>query len=69
MNWHIFAIGKPKLSFAREGVEEYAKRLRGPLASVAIEYLKPAAAKRRARHCCGAAKECIAWRWMSAGSN
>src|SRR5271170_807982 len=41
MHWHIFAIGKPKLGFAREGVDEYAKRLR-PLAGVTIEYLKPA---------------------------
>ena len=40
MNWHIFAIGKPRLGFAREGVEEYAKRLR-PLAGVIVEYLKP----------------------------
>ncbi|MGA3171157.1 MAG: 23S rRNA (pseudouridine(1915)-N(3))-methyltransferase RlmH [Chthoniobacteraceae bacterium] len=41
MNWRIFAIGKPKLGFAREGAGEYAKRLR-PLAGVTIEYLKPA---------------------------
>jgi 23S rRNA (pseudouridine1915-N3)-methyltransferase len=41
MHWHIFAIGKPRLAFAREGVEEYAKRLR-PMAGVTIEYLKPA---------------------------
>jgi 23S rRNA (pseudouridine1915-N3)-methyltransferase len=41
MQWHIFAIGKPKLSFARDGIEGYAKRLR-PMANVAIEYLKPA---------------------------
>jgi len=41
MNWFVFAIGKPKLGFAREGVGEYAKRLR-PLAGVTIEYLKPA---------------------------
>ncbi len=40
MTWHIFAIGKPKLGFAREGAAEYAKRLR-PLAGVTIEYLKP----------------------------
>lgn len=39
MNWHIFAIGKPKLGFAREGIGEYAARLRG-MASVKIEYLK-----------------------------
>ncbi len=42
MHWHVFAIGKPKLGFARDGVAEYAKRLR-PLAPVTIEYLKPAA--------------------------
>ena len=41
MHWHLFAIGKPKLGFARDGVEEYAKRLR-PLAAVSIEYIKPA---------------------------
>jgi len=41
MQWHVFAIGKPRLGFAREGVEEYAKRLR-PMAGVTIEYLKPA---------------------------
>lgn len=39
MRWHVFAIGKPKLGFARDGIEEYAKRLR-PLAAVTIEYLK-----------------------------
>jgi 23S rRNA (pseudouridine1915-N3)-methyltransferase len=41
MQWHIFAIGKPKLGFARDGIEEYAKRLR-PTAPVTVEYLKPA---------------------------
>jgi 23S rRNA (pseudouridine1915-N3)-methyltransferase len=41
MQWHVFAIGKPRLGFAREGIEEYAKRLR-PMAGVTIEYLKPA---------------------------
>ena len=39
MNWFIFAIGKPKLGFARAGVEEYAGRLRG-FAPVKLEYLK-----------------------------
>ncbi len=28
MNWRLFAIGKPKLAFARSGIEEYADRLR-----------------------------------------
>src|SRR5690242_7999521 len=40
MHWNVFAIGKPKLDFAREGIEEYAKRLR-PMADVTIEYIKP----------------------------
>lgn len=40
MQWYIFAIGKPRLNFVREAVEEYAKRLR-PMAGVTIEYLKP----------------------------
>lgn len=39
MRWHIFAIGKPKLDFARLGIEEYAARLR-PFATVTIQYLK-----------------------------
>ena len=39
MNWTVFTIGKPKLAFARAGVEEYAGRLRG-FATVAQEFLK-----------------------------
>lgn len=39
MNWHLFAIGKPKLGFAKAGVDEYVARLRG-FASVKLEYLK-----------------------------
>lgn len=39
MIWNIFAIGKPKLAFARAGVEEYAVRLRR-LAEVRTEWLK-----------------------------
>lgn len=41
MNWTLLAIGKPKLTFARDGIEEYAKRLR-PLVAVSIDYVKPA---------------------------
>jgi len=41
MTWHIYAIGKPKLGFARDGVQEYATRLRG-MADVKVEYIKPA---------------------------
>ena len=42
MRWHIFAIGKPKLDFAKLGVEEYATRLR-PFVEVRIEYVKASA--------------------------
>jgi len=41
MRWNIFAIGKPKLAFARLGIDEYAARLK-PFAPVRIEYLKAA---------------------------
>jgi 23S rRNA (pseudouridine1915-N3)-methyltransferase len=39
MRWHIFVIGKPKLDFARLGVEEYLGRLK-PFAPAEIVYLK-----------------------------
>ncbi len=39
MRWHIIAIGKPKLEYARLGIEEYAARLK-PFAPVATHYLK-----------------------------
>jgi 23S rRNA (pseudouridine1915-N3)-methyltransferase len=39
MHWRILAIGKPKLSFARSGIEEYASRLQ-PFAPVQIDYLR-----------------------------
>lgn len=39
MRWHIFAVGKPKLDFARLGIEEYAARMR-PFVPLTIEYLK-----------------------------
>src|SRR5438093_9638607 len=42
MNWHVFAVGKPRLAFARAGVEEYAARLR-PFAPVRVEFVKRAA--------------------------
>lgn len=41
MRWHIIAIGKPKLEFARLGIEEYAGRLK-PYAPVTMHYLKAA---------------------------
>ena len=39
MRWHIFAIGRPKLDFARLGIEEYAIRLK-PFVDVRLEYVK-----------------------------
>lgn len=39
MRWHILAIGKPKLEFARLGIEDYAVRLK-PFVPVTVEYLK-----------------------------
>jgi 23S rRNA (pseudouridine1915-N3)-methyltransferase len=41
MRWHIIAIGKPKLDYARQGIDEYAARLK-PFAPVAMHYLKAA---------------------------
>jgi 23S rRNA (pseudouridine1915-N3)-methyltransferase len=39
MHWRILAIGKPKLPFAREGIDEYAARMQ-PFAQVRVEYLR-----------------------------
>ncbi|MGV3533398.1 MAG: 23S rRNA (pseudouridine(1915)-N(3))-methyltransferase RlmH [Chthoniobacteraceae bacterium] len=39
MHWRILAIGKPKLEFARAGIDEYERRIR-PFAPLQIEYLK-----------------------------
>jgi 23S rRNA (pseudouridine1915-N3)-methyltransferase len=43
MRWHILAIGKPKLEYARLGIEEYVGRLK-PFAPTEISYLKASAA-------------------------
>lgn len=39
MRFHIFVIGKPKLDFAKLGVEQYAARLR-PYVPVELHFLK-----------------------------
>jgi 23S rRNA (pseudouridine1915-N3)-methyltransferase len=39
MRWHIIAVGKPKLAYARLGVEEYIARLR-PFGAIEIVWLK-----------------------------
>lgn len=42
MNWHIFAVGRPKLAFAKSGVEEYAPRVRG-FAALELSFVKASA--------------------------
>ena len=39
MRWHVLAIGKPKLEFARAGFEDYSERLR-PMTKSRIHFLK-----------------------------
>jgi len=39
MRWHILAVGKPKLDFAKLGVDEYLGRLK-PFVPAEISYLK-----------------------------
>ena len=39
MRWQVFAIGKPKLDFAKLGIEEYAARMH-QFAPVQMNYLK-----------------------------
>lgn len=41
MRWHIVVIGKPKLEYARLGVEEYLGRLK-PFTPVDVSYVKAA---------------------------
>jgi 23S rRNA (pseudouridine1915-N3)-methyltransferase len=41
MNWRIVTIGKPKLSYAAEGMAEYLKRI-APFARMEILPIKPA---------------------------
>jgi 23S rRNA (pseudouridine1915-N3)-methyltransferase len=48
MRWHLFAIGKPRLEYARLGVAEYAARLK-PFVPVTIDYLKGSAAAAESR--------------------
>ena len=39
MRWHVITIGKPKLEYARLGMEEYLGRLR-PFVPTTIEFVK-----------------------------
>ncbi len=39
MRWHIFAIGKPRLEFARLGIDEYAARLK-PFVPSEVHFVK-----------------------------
>lgn len=42
MRWHLLAIGRPKLVFAKAGVDEYAKRI-AVQAALTLQFLKPSA--------------------------
>jgi len=39
MNWHVFVIGKPKLAFAKVGMEDYVRRIQ-PFAPLVVDCLK-----------------------------
>jgi 23S rRNA (pseudouridine1915-N3)-methyltransferase len=39
MRWNIFAVGRPKLGYAAEGVSEYLGRLKG-FCSVQVDWVK-----------------------------
>lgn len=39
MQWRVLAIGRPKLSYAKLGIEEYADRLK-PTINLQLDYLK-----------------------------
>ena len=40
MIWRILAVGRPSLGYAREGVDEYLKRLQG-FGRVEVHFVKP----------------------------
>ena len=42
MRWRLLAIGKPRLAFARAGIDEYATRIQ-PFTPLEISYLKASA--------------------------
>jgi 23S rRNA (pseudouridine1915-N3)-methyltransferase len=39
MRWHIIAVGKPRLEFARLGLDEYVARLR-PFTPTTVQFVK-----------------------------
>ena len=42
MIWRILALGRPSLAYARDGVDEYLKRLQG-FGRVEVHFVKPSA--------------------------
>ena len=42
MNWKILAVGRPSLAYARDGVNEYLRRLEG-FGRVEVHFIKPSA--------------------------
>ena len=39
MNWHVLVIGKPKLTFAKVGMEDYVRRIQ-PFSPLKVDCLK-----------------------------
>ena len=44
MRWHVITVGKPKLDYARLGMEEYLSRLK-PFVPTTIEFVKTPASQ------------------------
>ena len=40
MNWHVMVVGKPKLTYAKVGAEDYLHRIRSN-AAIVVETVKP----------------------------
>lgn len=58
MQWRILAIGKPKLPYAKAGIEEYANRLRH-CGTFQIEYLKSGT---KESECAALLERSVGWR-------
>ena len=67
MRFHVFVIGKPKLDFARSGVEEYTARLR-PYVPVELHYLKAGTQSGESVALLGGRRGCFVSCSMSGGS-
>lgn len=58
MKWQIFSIGKPSLSYAKQGMDEYQKRLRR-YASLEMSHGKEAGAEKNSQYLLNASDGCL----------